>query len=95
MYHSGANVPNKASTPITSSRPQLQAYDSGDSAYSKSQRSQPQTYNSSTIPSQNQYSSGSYQSQPQSFRPHSPTGSNYSVNSSTIHSRSKYDDILK
>ena len=98
---------NNNALPITSTQPQMAAQDSRNSSYYQYERSQPKAYNSSTIPSQNAYnsstipsqnaynpySSESYQSQIRSFRPHSPSASDYSINASTARSNSKYEAI--
>ncbi len=91
LYHSGANLPFDNAPRIPPSRPQIPAQDLNNSSYYQPQRSESNAYNSSTGPSQNEYSSGSYQSQPQSFRPHSPTASDYSITASNTHSNSKHN----
>ncbi len=88
LYHSGAPLPNGSHPPLTTQQ-------SSDSNYS---HSQPNTYNTSTLLSQqatDPHTSGSNRFQPQSFRPHSPTTSDYSANTSNSNSESKYEIIDK
>ncbi|CAF1128352.1 unnamed protein product [Adineta steineri] len=99
LYHSGADLPfnrNNNTNLLSPSQPRSKHRDSIYSTSSQFQPSQPKGYNSSTITSQgepNQYSPSSYRSQPQSFRPHSPTASDYSVSTSSAQSISDSSDL--
>ncbi|CAF1181663.1 unnamed protein product [Adineta steineri] len=99
LYHSGADLPfnrNNNTNLLSPSQPRSKHRDSIYSTSSQFQPSQPKGYNSSTITSQgepNQYSPSSYRSQPQSFRPHSPTASDYSVSTSSARSISDSSDL--
>ncbi|UJR10452.1 hypothetical protein I4U23_014656 [Adineta vaga] len=95
LYHSGANLPvsiNNNNNSYSSVPLPITSQTSGDSSYTNSES---KAYNSSTTPSRNaynQYSSNSYQSEVRSFRPHSPTASDYSVSTRTERSTDDNSD---